>query len=310
MSKIVSAARRLRQGRWFPLVWLIPVGLLALGIAVVVARALRDLPGTQQFLLDYPGFSALPADAPVGLPAWLGWQHFINMFLLVFIVRSGLQIRYGANPKLTRATWTQRRSADGRPVRLGLLQWWHLNVDALWLLNGLIFYVVLVATGQWMRVVPTNWDVIPNAVSAGLQYLSLDWPLESGWSNYNALQLCTYFVTIFVAAPLAVAAGVRMIPFLTDRLGWFGRMLSLRVARTIHFAVMIWFVAFTAVHVTLVLSTGALRNLNHIYTASDDDGWLGLAVFALSLIAVITATFATTPTAIKYIGSLSGSVNR
>lgn len=167
MPNIVSAVRRLRQGRWFPLVWLIPVGLLALGIAVVVARALRDLPGTQQFLLNYPGFSALPADAPVGLPAWLGWQHFINMFLLVFIVRSGLQIRYGANPKLTRATWTQRMSVGGPPVRLGLLQWWHLNVDAVWLLNGLIFYIVLFATGQWMRVVPTNWDVIPNAVSAG-----------------------------------------------------------------------------------------------------------------------------------------------
>ncbi len=310
MPKIFDVSRRFKQSKWFPLAWWLPGALLALGVAVVAARALRDLPGTQQFLMTYPGFSALPVGAPVGLPAWLGWQHFINMFLLVFIVRSGLQIRYGANPKLTRATWTQRKSVTGPPVRLSLLQWWHLNLDTLWLLNGLIFYVVLFSTGQWMRVIPTNWDVLPNAVSAALQYLSLDWPLESGWSNYNALQLCTYFVTIFIAAPLAVVAGIRMIPFLTDRLGWFGRIFGLRLARTIHFVVMLWFVIFTAIHVTLVLSTGALRNLNHIYAANDDDGWLGLVVFAASLILVIIVAVATTPTVIKYVGSLSGTVSR
>lgn len=310
MPNVLDVSRRFKESKWFPLAWWLPGALLALGVAVVAARALRDLPGTQQLLMTYPGFSALPVGAPVGLPAWLGWQHFINMFLLVFIVRSGLQIRYGANPKLTRATWTRRNSVTGQPIRLGLLQWWHLNIDSLWLLNGLIFYVVLFSTGQWMRVVPTSWDVIPNAVSAALQYLSLDWPLESGWSNYNALQLCTYFVTIFIAAPLAVVAGIRMIPFLTDRLGWFGRIFSLRLARMIHFVVMLWFVVFTAIHITLVLSTGARRNLNHIYAANDDDGWLGLVVFAASLILVIIVAVSTTPTVLKYIGSLTGTVSR
>ena len=35
--------------------------------------------------------------------------------------------------------------------------------DSLWLLNGLVFYVLLFTTGQWRRVVPTTWAVFPNA---------------------------------------------------------------------------------------------------------------------------------------------------
>ena len=57
---------------------------------------------------------------------------------------------------------------------------------------------------------PTSWDVFPNAVSAALQYVSLDWPTENGWVNYNGLQQLAYFATVFIAAPLAIVTGVRM----------------------------------------------------------------------------------------------------
>ena len=93
------------------------------------------------------------------------------------------------------AHWTR---INGRPIRtkgtprkISLDLWLHLSLDALWVLNGLIFIVLLFATGQWMRLVPTSWDVFPNAVSAGVQYLSLEWPVENGWNNYNSLQQLT-----------------------------------------------------------------------------------------------------------------------
>ena len=73
-----------------------------------------------------------------------------------------------------------------------------------------LFFVLLFVTGQWMRIVPTSWDVFPNALSAALQYVSLDWPTENGWVNYNSLQLLAYFVTVFIAAPLAIVTGMRM----------------------------------------------------------------------------------------------------
>jgi hypothetical protein len=38
---------------------------------------------------------------------------------------------------------------------------------------------------------------------------------------------------------------------------------------------MLYFVVFTIVHVTLVLATGALCNLNHMYSGSDAQNWRG-----------------------------------
>ncbi|MEU5849212.1 hypothetical protein [Saccharopolyspora shandongensis] len=48
-----------------------------------------------------------------------------------------------------------------------------------------------------------DWEVFPNALSAALQYASLDWPTENGWVHYNALQQLAYFTTVLVATPLA-----------------------------------------------------------------------------------------------------------
>jgi hypothetical protein len=86
---------------------------------------------------------------------------------------------------------------------IGLARWWHLGTDTLWLLNGLVYYVLLFATPRWHRLVPTSWDVFPNALSVLIQYLSLNWPAETGWVAYNSLQQMAYFITVFVAAPRA-----------------------------------------------------------------------------------------------------------
>jgi len=56
-------------------------------------------------------------------------------------------------------------------LAIGLARWWHLGTDVLWLVNGLVFYVLLFTTGQWQRLVPTTWDVFPSAVSVHLPVL-------------------------------------------------------------------------------------------------------------------------------------------
>ena len=122
---------------------------------------------------------------------------------------------------------------------------------------------------------PTSWDIIPNALSAGLQYLSLNWPTEHGWVNYNALQVLTYFVTVFIAAPLAIITGLRMSGAWPKKAVALNKAYPMELARALHFPVMIYFVAFTVVHVALVLATGALRNLNHMYAANDSAGFTG-----------------------------------
>lgn len=182
-------------------------------------------------------------------------------------------------------------------------------MDSLWLVNGVIFVALLFISGQWVRVVPTSWDVIPNAVSAGLQYLSFNWPTENGWVNYNSLQVLAYFTTIFVAAPLAAATGLRMSGFWPSHAKWLSRVYPMELARAIHFPVMIYFTAFIVVHVFLVFSTGVLRNLNHMYAGTDTTSWLGFGIFIITVALTVGAVFLIRPLIIAPLAKFFGTVS-
>jgi len=283
----------------------------ALVLAVLLAKALRTVPAVQSFLETYPGHSDLPAGAPVGLPAWLGWQHFLNAFFLLLIIRSGWQVRTTARPK---AYWTRNNKGLLRtknpPQKISLELWFHLTLDALWVLNGIVFIVLLLATGQWMRIVPTSWDVVPNAVSAALQYASLQWPTENGWVNYNSLQVLAYFTTVFIAAPLALATGLRMSPAWPKQAEKLNRLYPVEVARAIHLPVMLYFVLFVVVHVFLVMATGALHNLNHMYASRDDGSWTGFWFFVASVVVMAAAWLLARPLFLRPIASLMGKVGK
>ncbi|MFD1212423.1 cytochrome b/b6 domain-containing protein [Arthrobacter sp. GCM10027362] len=306
-----SSSSATARSRWFRPAAAAAIAVMALLALVLLAKWARTLPGVQEFLAQYPGHAALPAGVPAGLPAWLGWQHFLNAFFLVLIVRTGWQVRTTARPK---AYWTRNNTGllrtRGKPQKISLDLWFHLTLDALWVLNGAVFIVLLLATGQWMRIVPTGWDVIPNALSTALQYASLDWPTENGWVNYNALQLLAYFATVFVAAPLAVLTGLRMSAAWPKNAARLNRLYPIELARAVHFPVMIYFVAFTAVHVALVFATGALRNLNHMYAARDDAGWAGFWLFAASVAVTAAAWVLARPLFLRPVAGLTGKVSR
>ena len=279
--------------------------LLLLGAAVLAARWLVALDWAQEFLARYPGETHLPEGSPVGLPAWMGWQHFFNTFLMVLIIRSGWQVRTQRRPP---ASWTAKFGKFPKKISINL--WFHQFLDILWLANGAVFVILLLATGQWMRVVPTSWEVFPNALSAALQYLSLDWPTENGWVNYNSLQVLAYFATIFLAAPLAAVTGFRMSGAWPTNAEKLSRAYPVEVARAIHLPVMFYFVAFIVVHVALVFSTGALRNLNHMYAAQDAVNWTGFWIFFVSLLVIVGAWFGARTVLLAPLASLFGKVGR
>ncbi|MDR7084843.1 thiosulfate reductase cytochrome b subunit [Arthrobacter ginsengisoli] len=299
------------KSRWSKIIWISPTAIAALFLVVLLAKWLREVPGGQSFLADFPGHTELPEGAPVGLPAWLGWQHFLNMFFIVLIIRSGWLVRTTARPKVY---WTRNHTGlirtKNQPTKISLDLWLHLTLDALWVINGIVFIMLLVATGQWVRIVPTSWDVVPNAASAALQYASLNWPTEDGWVNYNSLQLLAYFTTVFIAAPLALITGLRMSPLWPTKAQTINRIFPITAARAMHFPVMLYFVLFIIAHVTLVLATGALRNLNHMYASSDEGGWLGFWIFAASLVVVIAAWLLAKPIFLQPIASLTGRFSR
>ncbi|WP_242633578.1 cytochrome b/b6 domain-containing protein [Arthrobacter sp. S39] len=279
--------------------------LVAAALLVLVARWFVSLGDVRDFLVTYSGESHLPDTAPVGIPGWLAWQHFFNTFFMVLIIRTGWQARADKRP---RVFWTPRGSKNGHG-KISLSLWFHQFLDVLWLVNGLVFVVLLFATGQWMRVVPTSWDVFPNAVSAALQYLSLNWPTENGWVNYNSLQVIAYFTTIFVAAPLAAITGIRMSGFWPKNARRLNKVYTIEWARAVHFPVMLYFTFFIVVHVTLVVATGALRNLNHMYGGQDSVNWVGFWVFFGSLVLITAGWFAAKPIVLAPLAQIFGKVS-
>lgn len=276
--------------------------LIVAAMVVFLTRWFVSLDFMRDFFRMFPGDYPLPEVAPVGIPAWVGWQHFFNVFLMVLIIRSGMQVRREKRP---RAFWSPR---GNKRRRISLTLWFHQALDVVWLVNGVVFVILLLVTGQWMRIVPTSWSVFPNAVSAALQYVSLDWPTDDGWVNYNALQQLSYFAVVFVAAPLAAVTGVRMSGVWPTTAARLNRAYPVEWARRTHFPVMIFFVGFIVVHVTLVLATGALRNLNHMYAAQDEVNWAGFWIFAASLLVIAGGWVAARPRVLAPVARLFGTV--
>jgi methionine sulfoxide reductase catalytic subunit len=148
--------------------------------------------------------------------------------------------------------------------------------------------------------VPTTWKVFPAAGSVAIQYFSLHWPTETGWTAYNGLQLLAYFITVFIAAPMALITGLGMSPALSTRIKSVSRRLSIQVARSLHFLVLVWFLFFIIIHVTLVFTTGLLRNLNHVYADRNDASWLGFGIFCGVMTLLVIVWVAATPFTLRH----------
>ena len=205
--------------------------------------------------------------------------------------------------------WTAKEDSVALPKQLGitgfrhsigLARWWHFSFDLLWLVNGLVFVILLFSTDQWKRLVPTSWDVFPNAVSTALQYLSLQLPENAGFGTYNALQLLAYFITVFIAASVAFATGLLLAPSIAGRFGTGAGLLNRQVASTIHFCVLVWMLIFIAVHTLMIFVTGFVGNVNHITLGTKTMSWWGVARYAAWMVVVAVFWVVASPVTIKH----------
>jgi thiosulfate reductase cytochrome b subunit len=324
-----GVAPRIRLGeRWINVLWALPLAVLLLLLGVVGAQLLRQLPAVQDFVLRYPGVPSSAHAVTSGFPNWLRALHFLNLFFMVFIIRAGVQI-LADHPRLywkrdcTPGTewfrfqkevprdriWTAKDDAVTLPgwlgipgIRhsIGLARWWHFSTTLLWMINGVVFYVLLFSTDQWLRIVPTTWAVFPNAASTALQYLSLTFPVDQSWTRYNGLQQLAYFATIFIAAPVSIVTGLMQSPAISNRLGWAGRALDRQRARSIHFLALWWFLLFIVAHVTLVFITDARANLNMMFAGVHDGSWSGFAVFVPAMALVALAWWWASPFTLRH----------
>jgi methionine sulfoxide reductase catalytic subunit len=271
-------------------------------------------------LTSSPGLTPETAEGPVGFPAWLRITHYVNLLFLILLIRSGLQIlmdhpRLYGNLHCTPGTewlrltpvqvprdrvWTAKDDSrhlspwiglPGYRHTVGMARHWHFLSVLFWVGNGFVFVVLLFWTGQWKRLVPTSWRIVPEAWAVFVHYATLHLPPEpNGFFRYNALQQLAYFAVIFVLAPLAILTGPSMSPALTNRFKWYPFLPGNRqIGRSIHFLVMCTFVLFLVGHVAMITITGLVRNMNHIVRGTDDASPAGLYL-GLVGIAVVVAS--------------------
>jgi thiosulfate reductase cytochrome b subunit len=253
----------------------------------------------------------------LGFPWWLQVSHLVNFLFLGLLVRSGWEI-LAAHPRLywrndcgpgtewlkfTKDTVPEEVGAftarddqrDLHPLislpgraKIGIGRAWHGLVTLLWVLNGLIYVVLLFGTGQWRRIVPTSWDVFGDAWESLTIYAGLGVPPIEEFQPYDALQQIMYFLVVFVLAPLMIVTGPVMSPAVVGRYPWYPKLFGGRqAARSLHFLGMAAFVVFAVTHVALVFVVYPEHNLVHMMLGREYDAALVGQAVTLVIIGVV-----------------------
>lgn len=246
--------------------------------------------------------------ASLEFPAWLRVGHFLNALFIALLVRSGLEILMshprlyfsdGCTPGSEWLKFTRRDVPTGKDViytaredevslppwiglpghkNIGIGRHWHGVTTTLWLLTGVIYVVLLFATGEWRRLIPQSWDIFPDAWHSLKTYLSLEIPPLSAFHPYDALQQLAYAFVVFILGPVMLLTGAAMSPAIAASAPWYIKLFGGRqVARSIHFAGMAIFVVFTVLHTVAVLVVHPRQNLTHIALGGSPQR-LGLAI--------------------------------
>ena len=315
---VVHCPRDRRFRIWIrPSVLLITLALLVLPVAAAwIETSIWGLPD----ITPLPQVDPNNFAGPHGFPLWVRYCHFFNFLFVTMLIRSGLSIlvdhpRLYFNNDCTPGSewirftpivvprdrvWTAKDDSryisplvatPGYRHTIGIARVWHfINVHG-FIFTGVVFAILLFASEQWKRIVPTSWRVVVQAWDTFAHYATFHLPPEpNGFYGYNALQQIAYFSVVFVFGPVAVLSGIAMSPAVVNRFPAYARMFGGRQsARSIHFLTMLGFLSFLVVHVALVVMTGFVRNMNHIVMGTDDYsksgalwGFIGIGVVVLT----------------------------
>lgn len=318
-SLVYPADRRLSLRVRFPF---LVAALVAGSLPVLAAWIWYGLFGLPEIAPSPRLIEPSASGDPIGFPAWLRLAHFVNLFLMVLLIRSGLSILmdhprlYWSNHctpgsewiRFTPITipkdqvWTAKDDSryltpwiglPGFRHTIGIARHWHFLCAFFWLANGLIFVGLLFATNQWKRLVPTDFAIFSQAWAVLVHYATFHLPVEpDGFYRYNPLQQLSYFGIVFIVAPVSLVTGLAMSPAIDNWASWYPRLFGGRqAARSIHFLALCSYLAFLVPHLTMVIITGLAQNMNHIVMGTDDTDLGGLVVFLFGLGLIATVCF-------------------
>jgi thiosulfate reductase cytochrome b subunit len=189
-----------------------------------------------------PARPAKPAHKVIH-PLWVRITHWINAVALLVMLTSGWRV-YNASP-LFRFEFPPAVSL-GDGLADGLL--WHFAAMWLFVVNGLVYVTLGIATGRFRRkLLPVRaGDVVRDIGAALTGKLSHD-----DLSVYNAVQRLLY-IGVILAGVLAVVSGLSIwkpvqVQELTATFGGYD------AARYVHFFAMAAIAAFLVIHISLAI---------------------------------------------------------
>jgi thiosulfate reductase cytochrome b subunit len=206
-----------------------------------------------------PGAAAAPGKRPlVHRHHWLvRVTHWANAVLLVGMIASGLQIYNAFGHFGRRGGPFFPNPFDGKPFpRWATLGgWlagglnWHFALAWPFVLTGAAYLLYMVISGEWRSLLFRPRDV-PRAIAMQLYYLRLR-KQHPPQGKHNSLQKGAY-TFILLLGVISVLSGFAI--YKPAQLSWLTALFGgYELARYWHFWAVFLFLAFTLVHVTLVL---------------------------------------------------------
>ncbi|WDT75774.1 MAG: cytochrome b/b6 domain-containing protein [Candidatus Manganitrophus sp.] len=190
-----------------------------------------------------------PAPEVFRHPFFIRLTHWINALCLLMLVISGFQI------------YTGRQWLFGR--------WHHFLFAWIFSFNGLAYVAYSLASGHFLKNLFPGWSDFRKIGSTLRDTLFFRHPKGEDATRYNVLQKTAYTGVVFILGPLILltglassARGEAVFPILHDLFGTRKR------AQSIHFNLTILFIAYTALHLLMVILTGFGNNLRSMFT-----GW-------------------------------------
>jgi len=171
------------------------------------------------------------------------------------------------------------RGSDGEMEERGFPSWatlpaeqdlamgrrWHFFFAWLLVVNGLVYVANLFIKRHLIDLLPTRADLkaIPRTI---LDHARLRFPKGDEALRYNVLQKLAY-LSVVVAFPVLVLAGLTMSPAMDSAFPWLVPLFHGRQsARTVHFILATYLVAFLLVHLAMVLLSGVFNNMRSMIT--------------------------------------------
>lgn len=250
------------------------------------------------------------------MPLVIVITHFINLFCVILLIRSGLHIladhpllywtdhtrrdnywlKFGKKKMPEDKLWTAHDEAEhighyalpgGAHREFGMARNWHFTAAIVWIVSGAVYWGYMFTTDAWRRLIPTSWSVFPDAWNDMIGYLTLHIPPESAFKPYDALQQLTYASVAFILPVFMIVTALAMSPAFTNRFPRYTLLFGGRrqAARSLHFLGMIAFMVFIVIHVAMVALVYFYRNVKLItFGTTHVDLAAALTVFAAALL--------------------------